>query len=164
MKKLVIIFFILIAYSSCKNDKKPVNNEVNIEQNAVVKNSKEKSILDIEYLNDTLDLRIEDFKIIHLKEDSYELEIDMATPKIETYANDHRFFVQFYYNDDIEVDKKNKLHLATNKVRVDGDKVIFSRKFTSQVDIFKTIRYGLANTKRKERYFTLKIDSITLVN
>ena len=164
MKKLVIIFFILITYSSCKNDKKPVNNEVNIEGKAVVKNSKEKSILDIEYLNDTLDLRIDDFKIIHLKEDSYELEIDMTTPKIETYAIDHRFFVQFYYNDDTEVDNKNKLHLATNKVRVDGDKVIFSRKFTSQVDIFKTIRYGLANTKRKERYFTLKIDSITLVN
>ena len=164
MKKLVIIFFILIAYSSCKNDKKPVNNEVNIEGKAVVKNSKEKSILDIEYLNDTLDLRIDDFKIIHLKEDSYELEIDMTTPKIETYAIDHRFFVQFYYNDDTEVDNKNKLHLGTNKVRVDGDKVIFSRKFISQVDIFKTIRYGLANTKRKERYFTLKIDSITLVN
>jgi len=88
----------------------------------------------------------------------------MATPKIETYAIDHRFFVQFYYNDDTEVDKKDKLFIATNKVKVNGDKVIFSRKFTSQVDIFKTIRYGLANTKRKERYFTLKIDSITLVN
>ena len=164
MKKVVLIFVLMIVFNSCKKEKKAVENELKTEKKAVVKNPKEKNILDVEYRNDTLDLRIDEFKIIDLENDNFELEIAMATPKIETYAIDHRFFVQFYYNDDTEVDKKDKLFIATNKVKVNGDKVIFSRKFTSQVDIFKTIRYGLANTKRKERYFTLKIDSITLVN
>ncbi len=164
MKNIVIFFFLMIAFSSCKKDKKAAGDEANIEKKEVIKNPTEKSILDVEYINDTLDLRIDEFKIIHLNKDKYELEIAMATPKIETYSIDHRFFVQFYYNDDTEVDNKNKLSVATNKVRVEGDKLIFSRKFESQVDIFKTIRYGLANIKTKDRYFTLKIDSIALVN
>jgi hypothetical protein len=154
----------MVAFFSCKKEKKADEKDTKIENKAVVKNTKEKNILDVEYLNDTLDITIDEFKITHLKDDRYELEISMATPKIETYSKDHKFFVQCYYYDDTEVDKSNKLSVGTNKVKVAGDKVLFSRKFNSKVDIFKTIRYGLVNSKTKERYFTLKIDSITLVN
>jgi hypothetical protein len=162
MKKIVLLLVLVFTLFSCKNDKK--ENDTNLETVKPIQNSNEISILDIEYLNDTLNIAVKGFKVIDLDEDNYEMEITMQTPELDKYSKDFKFFVHCIYYDDFREGDSDRLAVGTNRVKTEGDKIIFSRKFKSNVYEFETIRYGLLNTKTNERYFTLKLDSITLFN
>ena len=162
--KTKLIFLAIILLVSCKNDKR--ESKIGSETRTETKNSleNEKSVLDLEYLNDTLNVTVKDFKIIDHDHDTYELEITMETPDIDKYSKDHKFFVNCFYFDHLKEGNSDRLAVGTNRVEVSGKKIIYSRKFQSKVFEFKRIRYGLLNNKTNERYFSLKLDSITFID
>lgn len=162
MKKIFLILLLIIAVIACKSDKKETKN--GLESNYPIQNENEKSILDFEYLNDTLNIAVKDFKVIDHNDDNYELEITMETPEIDKYSKGHKFFVHCFYYDNLNVGNNDRLAVGTNRIKVEGKKIIFSRKFQSKVYEFKRIRYGLLNNETKERYFSLKLDSITIID
>jgi len=45
MKKVVLIFVLMIVFNSCKKEKKAVENELKTEKKAVVKNQKKRIFL-----------------------------------------------------------------------------------------------------------------------
>jgi len=158
MKNLLFIFAVLVLVS-CRNEK---SNELN--NNVTEVKTNEKSILDIEYLNDTLQIAVKDISVLDLKDDKYEISVEMETPLIEKYSKGYKFYIHCYYYDDLGEDGKKFLPIGTNKIKVNGDKITYSRKFTSDLDFFKVIRYGLLNSQTDERYFSLKIDSVDITN
>lgn len=156
-KNLFIIVLILVAFISCKNDTKDKEpNTSSIEETK----SNIKSILDLEYLNDTLQIAVNDIYVENLQNDNYKVSVEMETPLVEKYSKDYKFYIHCYYHDGLEVDDVKFLPVGTNKVAVDGNTITYSRKFTSDLDFFKVVRYGLLNKKTKQRYFSLKIDSV----
>ena len=164
MKKIVLVFVFIVAFVSCKKENKATKENTKKEKTEPLKNSNKKSILDIEYLNDSLDIAITDIKVINKENDRYDLEIVLETPAIKKYSQDHRFFVHCYYYEGMEDGEKKYMAIGTNRVKVEENKILFRRSFKSEIDIFKVMRYGLLDVKTNERLFNLKLDSIALTN
>lgn len=164
MKKIVLVFVVFVAFVSCKKEKKAIEDNTKEEQVVSINKPNEKSILDVEYLNDSLEIAITDIKVTDKENDQYDLEIVLETPVIKKYSNDYRFYVHCYYYEGMEDGEKKYMAIGTNRVKVEDNKIHYRRSFESEIDIFKVIRYGLLNTKTKERLFDLKLDSIALTN
>lgn len=158
MKRMILVLLVF-ALGACKSDK---NKGEIINKNKIEPSSNEKSILDIEYLNDELEIEISDFRIIDNENNEYELQIIMKSPLLEKYSKNYMFFVHCYYFEGEEVEGRNYLAIGTNRKKIVTDKIVFSRKFSTDVFDFKLIRYGMINTDTKERLFNLKLDSISL--
>lgn len=158
------LFFLLITTAialGCKEEKRNSKEESKITRQTHSDSkitTKHKSILDYEYINDTLALRIIDIRVSDEGNSDYEIEVIMETGNVEKYSKNHKFFIHCYYYEGMET--KNFMPIGTNRVKVLDNVIKYSRKFKSHNDIFKVMRYGLLNTNTNERYFTLKIDSV----
>ena len=116
----------------------------------------EKSILDVEYKNDTLDLVIKDITITNQSLNEYEIRVIVETPMVEIYGQNHKFFIHCYKGDSIG----DFMAIGTNTIKVEQRKIVYSRKFKSKTDSFPEMRYGLINKVKNKRYFNLAIDTV----
>lgn len=148
---LQIFLLILFLLSSCKE--KP--------SYLIQANKEGISILDLEYINDSLEINLVDFRVNHLKEDLYELKIYLIAEEPDKYVNgDYKFFVHFY--PEIKEEKSSDfLALGTKKAYREEDILVFVRQFQSQTHHFERVRYGLLDQTGK-RLFTLTLNGIEI--
>lgn len=118
------------------------------------------SILDFEYINDTLGINLIDFRVTSMDGPNKKLELFMVTDRVQEYGNDHQYFVHLYPQFTSE-SSGNFVALGTNSIQISEDLIIYSREFSIQKDYFEKIRYGLKNSEGK-RLFTLTLDTIQL--
>lgn len=145
MHKTILVIFVLMALSCGSRHKYDPRN-----------NHKGKSILDIEYINDTLNVNVVDFRVEHIEGQNYELEIYMISSDAELYAQDHKFYAHFY-----PYHTSKFLPFGTKQIKKKGDTIIYNRNFSVALKNFKVIRYGLEN-KEGKRLFSLHIDSVDI--
>lgn len=145
MNKGIFVFFVLLALSCGPKHKYDPSD-----------NPKGKSILDIEYINDTLNINVVDFRVEHIEGQNYELEIYMISTDADLYAQDHKFYAHFYPDH-----SSNFFPFGTNEIQRNGDTLIYNRNFSAALKNFAVIRYGLEN-KEGKRLFSLHIDSVDI--
>ncbi len=123
------------------------------------KNRDGRSIIDIEYINDTLDLNLVDFRVKKLGTEDYELSIYIISQSSEEYFKNHRFYAHFYPYKDSVGPNTSFFPLGTNNTERMGDTIMYKRMFSSRIKSFEKVRYGLEDPKG-ERLFNLRIDSV----
>ena len=118
-----------------------------------------RSILDIEYINDTLNLNLVDFRVEQLGKEDYELSIYVISKSSNKYSDNYRFYAHFYpYRDSVRLES-SFFPLGTNNIERMGDTILYKRMFSSRIKSFEKVRYGLEDPKG-ERLFNLRIDSV----
>ena len=141
---------IIIAFLSCKEKSRdPINTKLG-----------GKSILDIEYINDTLDINLVDFRITNLEQGDKRLEIFVITDQPEEYSHGYRYFVHFYPKITSEADQKF-ISLGTKSIDSLDGVLVYSRDFKIDPTYFELVRYGLLN-KEGKRLFVLTLDSVNI--
>lgn len=119
------------------------------------------SILDLEYINDTLGIILKDIRVQEIKSNQYHLKIFLLTEEEQSlYKVNYYFFVHLYR-------KKSKereggfVSMITNKVASQNNILVFSGDIETNQKIFEQLRIGLVNPKG-ERLFTLTVDSVKI--
>lgn len=118
------------------------------------------SILDYEYINDTLGLNILDFRAVRFEDAECRFDIYLVTQYPEKYGKNHRFFIHAYPENTTEADG-GFTPLGTNQIRMEEGLLVYSRTFATHHAFYRKLRYGLIDGAG-ERLFTLKLDSVQL--
>lgn len=126
-------------------------------------NPKGKSILDIEYINDTLGVNLVDFRVETMSKNEYELSLYAFSKQSKLQLESHKFFVHAYPEKKREK-PGNFISLDTDEFINQNDTLIFSRKFYSETESFEMIRYGLVDPKNRIRLFTLTLDNVSFIS
>ncbi len=117
-----------------------------------------KSILDLEYLNDTLDIRVEDIRLVNLGEDQYKIDVYLFPENPAQYTEKQRFYLHLFPGEEAG---SEFLAVGTLDFRIERDAHIYSRTFTTKRRNFDSLRYGLINAEGR-RVFSLKVDTLTI--
>lgn len=123
-------------------------------------NPQGQSILDIEYINDTLDINVVDFRVSDLEQGKQKMEIFVITEMAEEYSRGYSFFIHLYPKISTESDQ-NFIALGTKSIDSLDGVLIYEREFKLDETYFEQIRYGLLN-EEGERLFTLTLDSVRI--
>ncbi|SFR36435.1 hypothetical protein SAMN04490243_1135 [Robiginitalea myxolifaciens] len=117
-----------------------------------------KSILDLEYLNDTLGIRVQDIRLVNLGEDQYKIDVYLFPDDPAQFNEKQRFYLHLFPG---EHENDEFLAVGTLDFRVEKDAHIYSRTFTTARHEFDSLRYGLINADGR-RVFSLKVDTLAI--
>lgn len=123
-----------------------------------VAQQKGKSILDLEYLNDTLGIRLQDIRLVNLGADQYKIDVYLFADDPEQYNEKQRFYLHLFPG---ELEDSQFLAIGTRDFRTQNNARIYSRTFTTTRRDFDSLRYGLINAEG-QRVFSLKVDTLTI--
>ena len=119
-----------------------------------------RSILDLEYINDSLDIVIKDIRIREIEPNRFLLDIYVFTEQHERYSDNHHFYVHFY-------PKKAKekggdfLSVVTKEVSFKRKVLVYSGELKTKNANFELMRYGLVDADGK-RLFTLAVETVAI--
>lgn len=149
------ILFCLIGVFCCTTSCKEDSSEW-------IHQTKGYSILDLEYINDTLGITLKDIRISEISKDSFRISVYLLPDQLEKYGNQNRFFIHFYPNYSSE-NLKSFIALGTRELKFKNGALIFERDFNSNIYWYPYVRYGLLDEDGR-RLFTLELDSIRINN
>ena len=116
------------------------------------------SILDLEYINDTLGIVLKDIRLLPLDQNKNLLKVYLLAEESEHYSGNHSFFLHFYAERSREREGEF-ISVRADSVITERDALVFTGNFESDKNFFEMVRYGLVNSNKK-RLFTLTIDSV----
>lgn len=120
-----------------------------------------RSILDLEYINDTLGIRLRDIRSVHREKDTYEILVYLQTESHEHYLNGYQFYLHFYEKPGTEQDGRFRGTLAREPY-LKNNVLIFKGVLKSVRENYPLLRYGLVD-ETKKRLFTLAVDTTDIL-
>lgn len=117
-----------------------------------------KSILDLEYLNDTLGIRVQDIRLVNLGEDQYKIDVYLFPDDPEQFTEEQRFYLHLFPGEDAD---SEFLAVGTLDFRIEKEARIYSRTFSTKRREFDSLRYGLIDAEGR-RVFSLKVDTLAI--
>lgn len=119
------------------------------------------SVLDLEYINDTLGLIVRDIRVIPENDSKrYQVRVYLEGTRRSGHWSDHSFYVHFYPIIKTEAQGGFYPSQATPS-EVRRGVWVFAGTFESDLEQFEMLRFGLVDGNRR-RLFTLAVDSIPI--
>jgi hypothetical protein len=158
MKKIILLLCLSLVTISCKEKVK--DNADKPEQVENVKQEKEVvSLIDHPYVFEKDGYSIDAFtstEVVNAEKFLISLTISGDTQQFE---KDHRVFVFGF--DQYEAKENDKTFSFTmTKFKKEKGKLIFYKEITPKELSYKSVRFGIANTKEKSRLFVLKLKDV----
>lgn len=119
-----------------------------------------RSILDLEYINDTLGIRLRDIRSVQIAPDSFRINVYVIPDRESRFDASHRFFLHLYEDQSREGDQ-SFLPAGTREFGKKEGVLIYSRRFRSNNRKFTKLRYGMIGPDGT-RLFTLTVDTLKL--
>ena len=118
------------------------------------------SILDLEYINDTLGLRLRDIRSVQMASDSFQIRVYVLPEADARFDGSYRFFLHLYEDQSREGDQ-SFLPVGTLDFERMNGALIYSRRFKSARSQFSKLRYGMIGPEGN-RLFTLNVDTLKI--
>ncbi len=145
----IILYLILISSLACHKV-----------QTDWVDNAAGRSILDLEYINDTLDILLQDIRIRELAPERFKLDVYVFPGHSSDLGKKDHFYLHFYPKKAREMDG-GFLSVVTGEIRSEKNALVYSGELNSKRAYFELMRYGMVN-KEGKRLFTLTVDSVVI--
>ena len=120
-----------------------------------------RSILDLEYINDTLGIRLRDIRSVQKGKDTYEISVYLQTESQERYLNGYHFYLHFYQEPGPEQDG-GFMGTIAGAPHFKDKVLIFRGVLQSERESYPLLRYGLVD-ESKNRLFTLAVDTTDIL-